>query len=125
MSTPVTTSLNPWGRPFTQANVVRAHQKGRICAHEGCATVLSIYNPTTHCAAHAGEQPGRRGALAPLREVACENCGGAFQTRNPRRSYCGDRCRMAAFSRRRRSSQRSDAPVAVGSRSWRVPDDVA
>lgn len=63
MSTPVTTSLNPWGKPVSQANVVRSHQRGRICAHEGCNTILSIYNPATFCAAHlkqahSGRPPG-------------------------------------------------------------------
>jgi hypothetical protein len=52
MSTPVTTSLNPWGKPVSQANVVRSHPRGRVCAHEGCTTILSIYNPSKYCAAH-------------------------------------------------------------------------
>ena len=35
-----------------EANWVRSHPAGRVCAHPGCSTVLSIYNPSRHCGAH-------------------------------------------------------------------------
>ena len=60
MSTPVTTSLNPWGKPVSQANVVRSHPRGRICAREGCNTILSIYNPAKYCAAHLTQAQSER-----------------------------------------------------------------
>jgi endogenous inhibitor of DNA gyrase (YacG/DUF329 family) len=47
--------------------------------------------------------------LHPLREAACEHCGATFQTQNPHRKYCSDRCRMAAFARRKRAAQRAQA----------------
>jgi hypothetical protein len=51
----------------------------------------------------------RRGELHPLREVACEHCGVTFETQNAHRRYCSDRCRMAAFARRKRAAQRAQA----------------
>ena len=30
----------------------RSFARRRICATEGCATLLSIYNPKSHCATH-------------------------------------------------------------------------
>ncbi len=75
MSTPVTTALNPWG-PISRANRVRVHQSGRVCAHAGCATILSIYNPAKYCSVHLEQAQGRRrgvltvvGASRPGREV--------------------------------------------------------
>lgn len=132
MSTPLTTSLNPWGRPSSQANVVRAHQRGRVCAREGCATILSIYNPSKYCAAHAQRATHRRGEVRPILEVACAHCGAPFKTGNPHRKFCSDRCRMAAFARRRRAAQRRDARREVLAASalrtdslLEVGDDVA
>jgi hypothetical protein len=110
MSTTVTTSLNPWG-PVSQTHRVRAYQRGRICAHDGCDTILSVYNPSAYCGAHAemARNKRRRGELHPVVEVACEHCGTAFETQNTHRRYCSDRCRMAAFARRKRAAQRAQA----------------
>ncbi len=42
---------------------------GRVCAHDGCGTVLSTYNPSPTCWAHQSGEPvrseriSRRGAL--------------------------------------------------------------
>ena len=133
MSTPVTTSLNPWGKPVSQANVVRSHPRGRVCAHEGCNTILSIYNPAKYCAAHVKPaQNGRRRVEAhPLREVVCENCGSVFETEHPHHRYCSDRCRAADFARRKRAAQRSvarrEALTVVGARpsEREAPGDAA
>jgi endogenous inhibitor of DNA gyrase (YacG/DUF329 family) len=108
MSTPVTTSLNAW-RAVSQADRVRAHRHGRICAHPDCDTVLSIYNPTKYCSMHVEALSSRRrGQIHPARDVTCEHCGSPFETRNERRRYCSDRCRMAAFARRKRAAQRAE-----------------
>ena len=112
MSTQVSTSVNLW-RPVSQTDRVPVRQRGRICAQDGCDTILSIYNPAKLCAVHAKAQIGRRGQTQPLRQVACGSCGSAFQTRNPRRRYCSDHCRMAAFARRKRAARR-DAPRLLG-----------
>ena len=45
----------------------------------------------------------------PTRDVACEHCGEVFQTANRARRYCSDRCRMAAFARRKRAAERAKA----------------
>jgi hypothetical protein len=110
MSTTVTTPPNPWGR-VSQTHRVRAYPRGRLCAHEDCETILSIYNPSPYCGAHAelARSQRRRGQLHPEREVACEHCGATFRTQNSHRKYCSDRCRMAAFARRKRAAQRARA----------------
>ena len=131
MSTPVTTSFNSWGKPVSQANAVRSHRRGRICAHEGCKTILSIYNPAEFCAAHMNQAQNRHGRVAehPMKEAACKNCGSIFATDNPHRRYCSDRCRVAAFSRRKRSAQQSVARREALAVVWarpsesEVPDD--
>jgi hypothetical protein len=108
MSTPVTTSFNAW-RPASQADRVAVRERGRVCAHDGCDTILSIYNPAKYCSAHVSEALGRRRRPGSQTErpVACEHCGETFETRNANRRYCSDRCRMAAFARRRRAAERA------------------
>ena len=108
MSTPVTTSLNA-RRPVSLTDRVSVKARGRVCAHEGCDTILSIYNPATYCSAHASEgfSRRRRAGTRAAREVVCEHCGHEFETRNQHRKYCSDRCRMAAFARRKRAAERA------------------
>jgi hypothetical protein len=102
MSTPVTTSLNV-RRPVSLTDRVAVRERGRICAHDGCDTILSIYNRAKYCSAHladALDRP-RRGSVQREFRTACGHCGEQFVTRNLRRRYCSDRCRMAAFARRK------------------------
>jgi endogenous inhibitor of DNA gyrase (YacG/DUF329 family) len=106
MSAPVTTSLNLW-RQVSRTERIRAHGRGRVCAHEGCETILSVYNPARFCAVHLKAEAGRRGQTRTRRAVACEQCGLLFETPNPQRRYCSDRCRMAAFARRKRAALRA------------------
>ena len=109
MSTPVTTSINTWRR-VSQTERVHVYKRGRTCAADGCATILSIYNPAKYCSAHLQELQARRRRTAhSVRQVPCENCGTPFETANPRRRYCSDRCRMASFARRRRTEKRAEA----------------
>jgi hypothetical protein len=109
MSTPVSTSVNLW-RPVSQTERIAVRKRGRICAQDGCDTVLSIYNPAKYCSAHATEALNRRrrGGPHPVRRSVCEHCGEDFETRNPRRRYCSDGCRMAAFARRKRAAMREE-----------------
>ena len=83
MSTTVTTPPNPWGR-VSQTHRVRVYPHGRLCAHEDCETILSIYNPSAYCGAHAdlARSKRRRSELHPVRDVACAHCGASFQTQN-------------------------------------------
>ena len=53
--------------------------------------------------ARASPAASRR-AWRPAAERTCENCGVAFETANEKRRYCSDRCRMAAFARRKRAA---------------------
>ena len=111
MSTPVTTSFNS-RRRVSQSERVHVYKRGRTCAHDGCATILSIYNPAKYCSAHLREaQARRRRPVLASREVSCENCGIQFETANPHRKYCSDRCRMASFARRRRAQMRAEAQL--------------
>lgn len=110
MTTRITGTLNPWG-PASHTNRVRSYQRGRICAHVECDTILSIYNPSKYCTVHAGLAASgrRRGMPRPIREVACEQCGTVFETSNQARKFCSDRCRMAAFARRKRAALRTES----------------
>jgi hypothetical protein len=91
---------------------VRTFGRGRVCRADGCATVLSLYNPSDFCALHEERVdlvefvPAKR-SLGPPMIVQCafSECGSTFTTRNPRRKYCSDSCRMKAFQRRERSER--------------------
>jgi hypothetical protein len=105
----LTSTLHPWAS-ISKAGRVRSHERGRICTHSACATVLSIYNPTRFCSLHeqstALDRRHRARELA-IREGTCAHCGTAFETLNQARRFCSDRCRMAAFARRKRAALRS------------------
>ncbi len=87
---------------------VRSYQSGRLCGHSECETILSVYNPSKFCAVHAHLAAARkRSTPSPLSEGACARCGSVFETANPARKFCSDRCRMAAFARRKRAAVRA------------------
>jgi len=104
----LTGTLHPWAT-VGKAGRVRSHEGGRVCVQSDCATILSIYNPTKFCAVHAQSAAcGRHRAQEhAVREVTCAHCGAEFETRNQTRRFCGDRCRMAAFARRKRAAVRA------------------
>jgi hypothetical protein len=85
---------------------VAAYARGRRCAIDGCATILSTYNPSSCCALHEQQHVVRRHqrTTRPSEERVCPQCGCEFETTNPQRRFCSDRCRMAAFQRRRRTA---------------------
>jgi len=85
---------------------VTVYERGRVCARSGCSTRLSVYNPSDYCAAHAAlatPRPRIHQSHGPLSERRCasETCNEVFVSGNPKRLYCCQRCRMAAFQRRR------------------------
>jgi len=90
---------------------VRAFEPERRCAHEGCHTVLSIYNPSSYCGVHDRGRTSRppRQNDRKLLERTCANgsCLTSFVTANPARVYCSDRCRMRAFQQRRQNGRRA------------------
>ena len=103
----LTGTLHP-GASTGKAGRVRSHEGGRICAQPDCDTLLSIYNPTRFCTLHAQSAAcARHRSQHALREVSCAHCGAEFETRNQTRRFCSDRCRMAAFARRKRAAVRA------------------
>ncbi len=77
---------------------------GRVCAEHDCETRLSMYNPSAYCALHDHSRTETRAAgPKPVLERRCahEECRMVFLTTNSRRKFCGERCRQAAFLRRR------------------------
>ncbi len=96
-------------RAISHGDRVRFYQNGRICGHSECETILSVYNPLKYCAVHAHlATERRRPTPRPVTEVACERCGLVFETANPARKFCSDRCRMAAFAQRKRAAVRAE-----------------
>ena len=52
-----------FGRPDRGKETAARPARGRICAHEGCATVLSTYNATDICWLHTPKVIPRRSTL--------------------------------------------------------------
>ena len=80
---------------------------GRTCRAEGCATILSMYNPAEYCGVHEGrdaqrQKRRRRRPELPRLECVCPYCGDVFETANPRRRFCSDACRIASWQRRQK-----------------------
>jgi len=111
----LTGTLLPWAST-SKAGRVRSHESGRVCAQSDCRTVLSIYNSTNCCALHALSEVRDRRYRAleqAVREVTCAHCGATFETPNQARRFCSDRCRMAAFARRKRATVRARLETAL------------
>ena len=94
---------------------VAVYERGRVCACPDCSTRLSVYNPSAYCAAHAAfVVPCTRTnqVRGPVRERRCasETCQEVFASANPKRLYCSQRCRMAAFQRRRARAKARNGP---------------
>jgi hypothetical protein len=93
----------------------RTYGAGRVCATEGCSTVLSSYNPSTVCCLHSQGWTVRRSSVErrvherPEIVGTCQNaqCATEFVTTNPAKKYCSDRCRMQAFQARVAAERRS------------------
>lgn len=110
---------------ITQGDRVRSYQSGRLCACSGCDTILSIYNPSAYCTVHAklAACGRKRSTPRPITGVACDHCGTVFETANVARKFCSDRCRMAAFARRKRAAVRAESRLQQASAlEARVPE---
>jgi hypothetical protein len=57
--------------PTWDRDPVRTSPRGRVCACDGCATRLSVYNPSPFCALHNGGED----APAPAGYCRCRECG--------------------------------------------------
>lgn len=61
----------------------KTYPRGRRCAHEGCATVLSVYNPDEFCGAHLPEPDPLE--YHGYRFKHCLDCGEIIRARA---TYC-------------------------------------
>lgn len=87
---------------------LRTYARGRVCAADGCATILSAYNAADRCALHGTASPPRshHQHARPLSERPCAECGHLFASGNPKRIYCNAACRCAAFAHRGVAAER-------------------
>ncbi len=72
-----------------RAHWQQTYPAGRVCAYDGCATILSVYNEEHYCGAHRPEPPLH---YCGMDFQVCHECGALSQVRagqHPRR--CG-RC---------------------------------
>ena len=72
--------------------------------------ILSIYNPTSHCALHEQPEPPVRQPKAQRPQRSSERpvpvmAAGRVADGEPERIYCSPRCRMAAFVSRKRQER--------------------
>jgi hypothetical protein len=56
---------------------VKTYPAGRVCAHQGCDTRLSVYNEGDYCGAHVLDQPMR---YCGYPVIVCARCGEATIT---------------------------------------------
>lgn len=77
----------------------------RVCAHPGCDTELSVYNPTDYCSLHAPPVP-------KWVSGACSECGRPI-TYKSKSGLCARCVRRAKPEARPRTSLRKDRPDAI------------
>jgi hypothetical protein len=90
---------------------VSVFDRGRVCAADGYGTVLSVYSPSSCCVIHEKREalcPSRASRMdRPSEARVCGNpaCERWFESPNPKRLSCSDRCRLQAFYVRRRPAE--------------------
>jgi len=65
----------------TRSFAPETYPANRVCAHDGCDTVLSRYNPSSYCDVHADEQYDPRTVAMDYSEDGlrtCPSCGRRF-----------------------------------------------
>lgn len=80
----------------------KIYARGRVCALEGCETVLSSYNPAARCCLHEHvKTKHERGRCythhTTPRQAVCATCGEGFETHAHHALYCSDKCRWRAY----------------------------
>jgi hypothetical protein len=84
---------------------------GRVCAAADCGTILSVYNPSPRCVIHDEREVSCRWRTSlkdrPSEARVCGNpaCERWFESPNPKRLFCSERCRVQAFSVRRHPAE--------------------
>ncbi len=81
----------------------RRPPKRRVCAHDGCDTILSRYNPSTYCAAHEPEPEVFRHEGYSFR--VCR-CGDVFQVHDGGGSRLCPACKRRVVSEEARRAER-------------------
>lgn len=74
---------------------IHVHPAGRVCAHKGCRTRLSVYNPSAHCGAH---QPDPPMVYLGVAFTVCE-CGSVVRSSGNASGLCAS-CAAKARARR-------------------------
>ena len=69
---------------------IESYPAGRVCDHDGCDTVLSIYNPDPHCGAHRPEPDWH---YCGYDFGLCEDCGEVIRIRKDRPGTTCGPCR--------------------------------
>jgi hypothetical protein len=70
-----------------------------------------MYNPSPYCVLHddCADTPARpkprKVAAGDARACANPSCEEWFESPNPKRRFCSDRCRMEAFQERKRRDE--------------------
>jgi len=83
---------------------------GRVCAAADCGTILSVYNPSSRCVIHDEREVSLRARASRMdRPSEARRCGTPacerwFESPNPKRLFCSDRCRLQAFYEHRRAA---------------------
>ena len=82
----------------------------RVCAAAGCGTILSVYNPSSRCVIHDEREvslqarASRMDRPSEARRCGTPACERWFESPNPKRLFCSDRCRLQAFYEHRRAA---------------------
>lgn len=88
---------------------VRTYPAGRTCAHDGCGTVLSVYNPTTYCGAH---EPEPDWCYDRWKFALCRICGSLIEIKRHR--VAGEFCRACIPEARRRERRQAEYKTCGG-----------
>ena len=82
----------------------------RVCAAADCGTILSVYNPSSRCVIHDKREvslqarASRKDRPSEARRCGTAACERWFESPNPKRLFCSDRCRLQAFYEHRRAA---------------------
>ena len=85
------------------AQHTKTYPRGRVCAHEGCTTPLSVYNSEDVCAAHVGDKDDMR--YLGYSFVVCKDCGEVIEKR---KATTAGRCRKCSEKLNRAALARSE-----------------
>lgn len=105
--------------PIMEYTPIAQSAPGRVCAQDGCTTVLSVYNHSAFCFAHQPDPDGHLIADCPPGHMVCLICGEAkpatieFFYHESRRGGLRAWCRECAkeYNRRKKAGQEQRRPA--------------